>query len=323
MELLRRYSDYSAHVSRKVYCNPSAWEEEQDEVEAEWPEYKGCTLMSSRPRYQSDRALDPAAWKAAFLAQDAEGLQKRKQHHVHLPGPDGERRPLKHCQDARDPTKCKSGFPRNTWLTEEPLLICRKHKGGECPTKAKGAWWESPGGRATIPTLMGLIQPCSVACAATAMYSSHTAFPSCPPPTAACAQEIAARRRPQTWSEMPKLCGRLPKQAATPCHARVQGDAQSTGGPSRGAQRPEAWICRRPHDEARPHGLLCPRCVPRSRGEQQSDLACLAQRPYGSRNHQDRPCSGNYLASSYEDVGSHQGGGSMATRGPGTTGGRP
>ena len=156
LELLRRYSDYSAHVSRKVYCNPSAWEEEQDEVEAEWPEYKGCTLMSSRPRYQSDSALDPAAWKAAFLAQDAEGLQKRKQHHVHLPGPDGERRPLKHCQDARDPTKCKSGFPRNTWLTEEPLLICSQEAQRRgMPHKGKRSMVGIPWGPCNDPNLNG------------------------------------------------------------------------------------------------------------------------------------------------------------------------
>ena len=131
LEMLRRYSDYSGHVRRMIYSNPEAWEEERDAVEAAWPEYKDCALMSSRPSYQCDSILEPAAWKAIYLATDVEELQKRKQHHVHLPGPDGERRPLNHCQDPKDATKCKSGFPRTRWETPEPFLACR--------TKAKGA----------------------------------------------------------------------------------------------------------------------------------------------------------------------------------------
>ena len=127
LELLRRYSTYSAHVRRTIYNKPQDWEEEQQDVEADWPEYKGCALMVSRPAYQSADAASMTAeeWKLAFLTQDVEELQKRKQHHVHLPsGPNGERQPLNHCKDAKDPTKCKGGFPRDGWLTDELLLIC-------------------------------------------------------------------------------------------------------------------------------------------------------------------------------------------------------
>ena len=124
VEMLRRYSTYSAHVRRAIYNKPLDWQEEKDEVEAEWPEYKNSHLMVSRPAYQWDDTMAPDAWKAAYLAEDVESLQKHKQHHVHLPGPDGERQPLNHCRDAKDPTKCKSGFPRDGWLTDELLLIC-------------------------------------------------------------------------------------------------------------------------------------------------------------------------------------------------------
>ena len=130
LEMLRRYSDYSGHIRRMIYSNPEAWEEERDAVEAAWPEYRNCTLMSSRPSYQGDSILEPAAWKAIYLATDVEELQKRKRHHVHLPGPDGERRPLNHCQDPKDATKCKSGFPRTRWETPEPLLICPRSMTG-------------------------------------------------------------------------------------------------------------------------------------------------------------------------------------------------
>ncbi|CAK9033585.1 ATP-dependent DNA helicase, partial [Durusdinium trenchii] len=125
LEMLRRYTAYSAHVTRTVYADPEAWRRDKDEVEAEWPEYQNCLLMLSRPTYQRDASATPAAWKLQYLHEDVEQLQQRKQHHVHLPdGPNGERRPLAHCRDPKDPNKCKSGFPRNKWLTEEALVIC-------------------------------------------------------------------------------------------------------------------------------------------------------------------------------------------------------
>ena len=125
LEMLRRYTAYSAHVTRTVYADPEAWRRDKDEVEAEWPEYQNCLLMLSRPTYQRDANATPAAWKLQYLHEDVEQLQQRKQHHVHLPdGPNGERRPLAHCRDPKDPNKCKSGFPRNKWLTEEALVIC-------------------------------------------------------------------------------------------------------------------------------------------------------------------------------------------------------
>ena len=124
LEMLRGCTSYTSHVQRKVYSNQEAWEKERAEVEAAWPEFKTSTLMSSCPAYQVDDAMEPKAWRAAYLDQDVEALQKRLQHHVHLPGPDGKRLPLKHCQDSKDPTKCKSGFPRTAWLTDQPFVIC-------------------------------------------------------------------------------------------------------------------------------------------------------------------------------------------------------
>ena len=61
-----------------VYCNPHQWQEELEEVEAEWPEYKTCSLMVSRPAYQAAEAASCAAeeWKAIYLSKDVEELQK-------------------------------------------------------------------------------------------------------------------------------------------------------------------------------------------------------------------------------------------------------
>eukprot|EP00971_Amphidinium_carterae_P183692 3646435-Amphidinium_carterae.4 len=109
-----------------VYNDPGEWERQRDAVEAEWPEYRDSTLSLSRPGYQGDEKMSPSCWKQRFLDEDVEQLQQHKQHHVHLPtDPHGERQPLAHCRDLRDPKKCKSGFPRTKWTTEMPLLICK------------------------------------------------------------------------------------------------------------------------------------------------------------------------------------------------------
>ncbi|CAJ1386507.1 unnamed protein product [Effrenium voratum] len=123
--LFQKYASYSAHVRRSVYCRPDLWQEGlRETVEADWPEYKDSSLMLSRPAYQTDASMSPADWKARFLEVDVEELQQRKQHHVHLPGPDGQRQPLAHCQDARDLSKCKSGFPRDKALVDGTVLVC-------------------------------------------------------------------------------------------------------------------------------------------------------------------------------------------------------
>ena len=125
LELLRKYSDYTAHVQRRIYCNPQDWHSyKQAAVEEEWPEYKASTLMLSRPRYQLDHVASAGEWARSYLAEDVEALQMHKQHHVHIPDAEGVRRPLAHCRDPKDPMVCKAGYPHDDWLTEEFLLIC-------------------------------------------------------------------------------------------------------------------------------------------------------------------------------------------------------
>lgn len=57
--------------------------------------------MLSRPTYQRDSEMAPEAWRAAYLAEDVEALQKHKQHHVHIPDEKGQRQPLEHCRDPK------------------------------------------------------------------------------------------------------------------------------------------------------------------------------------------------------------------------------
>ena len=125
LELLRKFSDYSAHVQRRIYWDPKAWQDKrQAEVEEEWPEYRGSSLMLSRPAYQLNAGMDAEEWRRTYFAEDVEELQMHKQHHVHIPDSEGIRRPLAHCRDPADPDKCKAGFPHDEWMTDELLLIC-------------------------------------------------------------------------------------------------------------------------------------------------------------------------------------------------------
>ena len=124
LELLRKYSSYASHVTRKIYCNLDEWQaKHQEAMEEDWPEYRTSTRTLSRPGYQACRQVNACnEWCDDYLNVDVEDLQKRKQHHVHLPqAPDGPRLPLAHCRDHRDPAVCKSGFPRDSMIVEQAL----------------------------------------------------------------------------------------------------------------------------------------------------------------------------------------------------------
>ena len=157
LELLRRYSDYTAHVSRKVYSKPEDWIAwKRAAVEEQWPEYKDSTLLLSRPAYQQDAALDAMTWAQVYLMEDVEELQQHKQHHVHLPDDSGKRQPLAHCRDPANPAKCKSGFPRTKWITDEPLLLCPGlAKKMDMPYKGKKSMVGLPYGPCNDPDLNG------------------------------------------------------------------------------------------------------------------------------------------------------------------------
>ena len=125
MGFVEKYKSYASHTSRKVYADPNGWESRaRAEVENQWPEFRDSLLMLSRPGYQYNEDIEAHDWKQTYLDQDVERLQQHKQHHVHLPDEEGRRQPLAHCRDAKNPSKCKGGFPHDKWQSEETLLIC-------------------------------------------------------------------------------------------------------------------------------------------------------------------------------------------------------
>ena len=138
-----------------IYEHPEEWEDKREEIEAQWPEYKQSNLMPSRPQHQRDPNKAAADWRLAYFS-DVEVLQMHKQHHVHIADSKGIRQPLNHCKDPKDPTKCKTHFPRTEWLTEKPILICPSlAKEKNMPHKGKRSMVGLPWGPCNDPNLNG------------------------------------------------------------------------------------------------------------------------------------------------------------------------
>ena len=129
------YLKFKEHVCRQVYADPDRADERLPLKEQEWPEYVSDVRLTSRPTYLSQRISGPlqeskkieegAAWLSKHLSEHVQELQESKQHHVHLPNDKGERVPLTHCKRADNPTKCKSDFPRTSWLIDRAVVLCQ------------------------------------------------------------------------------------------------------------------------------------------------------------------------------------------------------
>ena len=318
--LAARYASYTAHVRRSV-CDPDGWERDRVAVEEEWPEYKDCALMLSRPAYQASRRLQPEEWTRQYLAEDVEQLQRRKQHHVHLPaGPSGERRPLAHCRDPKDPTRCKSGFPHNNQLIlGRTALVCRGlAEQLDLPVKGKrsslGLQW-GPVNDANLngnhPALLAAlrcngdlqvpyrfpvtIRRLTTASSARKRPASATATSSCssekrkgPRPGAGSGRSFARRCLLSRRAGRPsRLRLRLHEQAAAHCRARAQGVAEGPARAGRGVEGQARRLCGGKGGQAVDHRLLRPQRLPRRGGVRQPDHARGGQRPHRGRVRQD------------------------------------
>ena len=136
------YLKYKAHVCRQVYAS------DRDVVDArlysfekQWPNYENAVNLISSPAYLSEEPYEWAneglpedlprifeegkVWLKKHLIDDVEELQMMRQHHVHLVNPDtGKREPLNACRSKENPNLCKSNYPRNKWLVNEPVVLC-------------------------------------------------------------------------------------------------------------------------------------------------------------------------------------------------------
>ena len=143
-ELFVNYAKYKQQVCRQVYEGLSAWKTREAETEKAWKDqYENSTdlidtpklLLTRSSRLDRCRAIGAGpskhsykiarAWLRQYL-QNVQRRQEMRQNHVHVWNDKKKRRmPLTHCQCADDPTKCKAGFPRTTWLVDKALVLCR------------------------------------------------------------------------------------------------------------------------------------------------------------------------------------------------------
>ena len=135
-DLVNRYLLYKHHVCRQVYASSGhveTWRQERrGVVEARWPEYERSGLMLCRPRYlvqRDDHEADAEAaaerWLREYLHVHVQQLQEHKQHHVHIWNEElGRYLPLRHCRRKDKPLECKSDFPRDRWLIDQPVVLC-------------------------------------------------------------------------------------------------------------------------------------------------------------------------------------------------------
>ena len=143
--LREEYLEYVSHVTHSVYegQNPDQIAAGIAAAEAQWPDYKTDTIMTSFPPYQTDNApncqtpegekQEAQEWAKKYLCDDIVHLQYMKQHHYHKLNPDtGERIPLRGCQRADKPGECKSDYPRTSWLSQEAIILC------PCQLEARG-----------------------------------------------------------------------------------------------------------------------------------------------------------------------------------------
>ena len=275
MDLVHKYRVYTAHARRTVYCDPSVWKKERAQVEEAWPEYRDSLLMLSRPNYQSDRTLSANDWRRQYLNVDVEALQKRKQHHVHLAKtPDGPRLPLTHCQDRKDKTKCKAGFPRDKQLTEETLLVCQGlARQMDMPVKGK---------RSMLGSLWGPVNDaCGAACCPSLQLRPAAAL-SIPGQCRHSQRQLPRRdmsgRQPAGPSlgprstDKPSCPGRvrlrLCQQTPAHCHAGDPGVEQGQQGHGGGAKGQARRLRGLPCGKSPHHRLLRQGLLSRSRGMQ-------------------------------------------------------
>ena len=109
-QIVEDYKAYKAHVSRQVYAKVGEeLENRLAEAESKWPEYRDEVGIVCRPQYQNstpavhatteERREESLSWARAFIEEDVQYLQERKQNHVHLLNEDtGERVPLPACR---------------------------------------------------------------------------------------------------------------------------------------------------------------------------------------------------------------------------------
>ena len=124
-----------------AYPDVDQFERERDAIEQSWPAFASDASLSRAPAWAFDLPsvdvlhslqLFGSEWLQEGLAwerQYKERLQhtsSRMNHHIHpiCNSETGERRPLASCTTKAKPKICRSDFPLDTQICEEPLFVC-------------------------------------------------------------------------------------------------------------------------------------------------------------------------------------------------------
>ena len=134
--------NYVTNVRRAAYPSLHHFELERDSLETAWPAYALETKLCVAPDFaftkcepgsncehcsgtEEETSKDAAQWKHSYNTR-LQYVMSRKNHHIHpvVNHATGERKPLASCRKKGKPNECKSGFPLDSEMTEEPLLVC-------------------------------------------------------------------------------------------------------------------------------------------------------------------------------------------------------
>lgn len=145
-EIAHKLGEYKMIVCREVYQDVDGFWHRQEELERRWPEYEDSVDLCSIPSfYKEQRSVlerddeeaqdepTPVQVEHAvlegkkWLKQHKEWIQRvqeKKQNHIHPLDENGVRTVLKHCQRPDDPTKCRSGFPKCSEVSDVFCILC-------------------------------------------------------------------------------------------------------------------------------------------------------------------------------------------------------
>ena len=145
--IVEEYLAYTNHVSKASYDDIETWKAHRLKREADWPEYAGILELISKPAYISSDSWKYAADRRAPTQEEyakqyrvgAQRIQERRQHHVHIPDEEGNRKPLTHCKRKDDPMKCKANFPKTGELCLTQAAVICKGLAAKCDLPVKGA----------------------------------------------------------------------------------------------------------------------------------------------------------------------------------------
>ena len=138
--IVAEYLGYVNHVCKTTYDDIEAAHASRDAREDEWPEYANRSTLLSKPTYMSEPSFFRGDLYAESYRADIQRVQELRQHHVHIKGDDGVRKPLTHCKCKDDPKKCKSRYPRDgeARTLKQPAVVCRGIA-EQCDLPTKGA----------------------------------------------------------------------------------------------------------------------------------------------------------------------------------------